>query len=83
MFPMLTGRYFRPMLPRNCGGQRDCHNARLRQFCEQHGISLADICSRLNDEHCADELHPNAEGAKIIAEEVFKELALLHKEVSR
>jgi lysophospholipase L1-like esterase len=40
---------------------------------------LADICSRLKDEHFADELHPNAEGAKIIAEEVFKVLAPIHK----
>jgi lysophospholipase L1-like esterase len=40
--------------------------------------SLADIFSRLGDEHFADELHPNAKGAKIIAEEVFKVLAHLY-----
>ena len=34
---------------------------------------------RLQDKHFADELHPNAEGAKIIAEEVFKVLAPMHK----
>ena len=27
---------------------------------------LADICSRLGGEHFGDELHPNAQGAKII-----------------
>ncbi len=42
-------------------------------------LPLADICSRLKDEHFADELHPNVEGAKLIAEEVFKGLARMHK----
>ncbi len=60
---------------------RDYHNARLKDFCERARIPLADICSRLRDEHFADELHPNGAGAKIIAEEVFVVLqALLPRE---
>jgi lysophospholipase L1-like esterase len=34
-----------------------------------------DVCSRLREEHFADELHPNEEGARIIAEEVYRVLA--------
>lgn len=59
--------------------KRDYHNARLKEFCGEQGIPLADICSKLHDEHFADELHPNEQGAKIIAEEVFKLLAPMHK----
>jgi len=54
-------------------GKRDYHNARLKEFCDRHQIPLADICSRLRDEHFGDELHPNDQGAKIIAEE-FREV---------
>jgi len=60
-------------------GKRRYHNARLKEFCCEKGIPLADICSRLRDEHFADELHPNNEGAKIIAEEVFRVLSAVHK----
>jgi lysophospholipase L1-like esterase len=35
---------------------------------------LADICSLLHDEHFGDALHPNGNGAKIIAEAVFQVL---------
>jgi lysophospholipase L1-like esterase len=59
--------------------KRDYHNGRLKEFCDGRGIPLADICSRLHDEHCGDELHPNAEGAKIIAEEVFRVLRAVHQ----
>jgi hypothetical protein len=65
-------------LTRELRRNRDYHNARLRQFCGEHGIPLADICSRLRDEHVGDELHPNAEGARIIAEEVYKALSVIH-----
>ena len=53
---------------------RDYHNEHLRQFCEQQQVPLADICSHLGDEHFADELHPNSEGAKLIAEQVYRVL---------
>jgi lysophospholipase L1-like esterase len=59
--------------------QRDYHNARSKEFCQEKQIPLADICSRLKDEHFADELHPNEQGAKIIAVKVFKTLAGLHE----
>ena len=53
---------------------RDYHNEHLRQFCEQQQVPLADICAHLGDEHFADELHPNSEGAKLIAEQVYRVL---------
>jgi lysophospholipase L1-like esterase len=52
--------------------KRDYHNEKLKAFCQKHNMPLADICSKLKDEHFADELHPNDAGAKIIAEEVFR-----------
>ena len=54
---------------------RDYHNDRLRVYCVHGRVPLADICSKLRDEHFADELHPNEKGAQIIAEEVFRLLA--------
>ena len=59
---------------------RDYHNARLAEYCDRQGIPLADICAHLCDEDFAGELHPNAVGAKIIAEEVFKVLKVVHNE---
>jgi lysophospholipase L1-like esterase len=58
--------------------KRDYHNPRLKEFCEQQAIPLADICSRLKDEHFGDELHPNDAGAKMIAEAVFGVLVPIH-----
>ncbi|MEI8019838.1 MAG: SGNH/GDSL hydrolase family protein [Schlesneria sp.] len=55
-------------------GKREYHNPRLRAFCADRGIPLADVCSRLSDNHFGDSLHPNAEGAQIIAATVFKVL---------
>jgi lysophospholipase L1-like esterase len=52
--------------------KRDYHNERLRTYCLENGIPLVDIASKLRDEHFADELHPNDEGAQIIADEVFR-----------
>jgi lysophospholipase L1-like esterase len=63
--------------------KRDYHNARLKEFCTANRIPVADICCCLRAEHFADELHPNAEGARIIAEEVFKVLSAVYKESSR
>jgi lysophospholipase L1-like esterase len=53
-------------------GKRDYHNDRLRAYCVAQQVPLVDIASKLQDEHCGDELHPNDEGAQIIAHEVFR-----------
>jgi lysophospholipase L1-like esterase len=56
---------------------RDYHNGQLADFCESAGIPLVDICSRLQDEHFGDAVHPNETGARIIAETVFDTLSPL------
>jgi lysophospholipase L1-like esterase len=53
---------------------RDYHNERLAAYCREGRIPLVDIASKLRDEHLADELHPNEEGARVIADEVFRAL---------
>jgi lysophospholipase L1-like esterase len=53
---------------------RDFHNEGLRAYCLEHEVPLVDIASKLRDEHFADELHPNDEGAQVIAREVFRVL---------
>ena len=50
---------------------RDYHNERLAEHCQENQIPLVDIASKLRDEHLADELHPNEQGAQVIATEVF------------
>ena len=75
--PKANEAMFPPAVVRELREKREFHNAMLKKFCEQNRVPLADIFSRLRDEHFADELHPNAEGAKIIAEEVFKGLAAI------
>jgi lysophospholipase L1-like esterase len=77
--PNANEAMFTPDVVRELREKRDYHNAKLKEFCDGQGIPLADIYSRLHDEHFADELHPNAEGAKIIAEEVFKVLSAAHR----
>lgn len=52
--------------------QRIYHNQKLKEYCDKRNIPLADICSVLKDEHFADGLHPNEQGAKLIAGEVYK-----------
>jgi len=52
--------------------QRDYHNKKLKQYCDEQNIPLADICSVLKDEHFADALHPNEAGARLIAREVYE-----------
>jgi lysophospholipase L1-like esterase len=59
---------------REIHGKRDYHNPRLKAFCEDRRIPLADICALLRDEHFGDALHPNDRGAEIIAEAVFQVL---------
>jgi lysophospholipase L1-like esterase len=51
---------------------REYHNDKLRAYCLENHIPLVDIASKLRDEHFADELHPNDEGAQVIATEVFR-----------
>jgi lysophospholipase L1-like esterase len=69
---------FPPRVARGLLDEREYHNAKLKEFCGEHGIPLADICSRLKDGHFGDELHPNAEGAKIMAGAVFEVFSALH-----
>ena len=57
---------------------RDYHNDRLKAFCLENRVPLVDIASRLRDEHFADELHPNDDGAQVIAQEVFGVLGKVH-----
>ncbi len=76
--PNVNEGLFTPWVRKELRGKRDFHNAHLKEFCAKLGIPLAEICSRLHDEHLGNELHPNDEGAKIIAEEVFK-LTATHK----
>jgi lysophospholipase L1-like esterase len=53
---------------------RDYHNDRLRAYCLREHVPLVEIASQLRDVHFADELHPNEEGAQVIAQEVFRVL---------
>jgi lysophospholipase L1-like esterase len=72
--PDANGSMFSPEVARELCRKRDYHNDRLRVYCREHRIPLVDVCSKLQDEHLADNLHPNEEGARIIAEEVFRVL---------
>ena len=58
---------------------RDYHNDKLRDYCMEDQIPLVDIASKLHDEHFGDELHPNDEGAQVIAQEVFEVLSEIHE----
>ena len=73
--PHVNERMFPRAIAREIHGKRDFHNPRLSAFCDEQGVPLADICSVLRDDHFGDELHPNDQGAKIIAEAVFRVLA--------
>ena len=42
--------------------QRDYHNSRLAEYCADNDVPLADICSRLENDHFGDEVHPNEAG---------------------
>ena len=61
---------------------RDYHNERLTAHCLENHVPLVDIASRLGDEHFADELHPNDEGAQVIATEVFRVLSKVRRETA-
>jgi lysophospholipase L1-like esterase len=70
---------FPPSLAMDLHRMRDYHNERLASYCQDNQIPLVEIASKLHDEHFGDELHPNDEGAKVIAQEVF----LVLSEVTR
>ena len=76
--PYANESMFAPHIARDTHEKRDYHNGRLKEYCQEHAVPLADICCRLKDGHFGDELHPNEGGAKIIAEEVFQMLSLVH-----
>jgi lysophospholipase L1-like esterase len=61
---------------------RDYHNERLTAHCLENHVPLVDIASRLGDEHFADELHPNDEGAQVIATVVFRVLSEVRRETA-
>lgn len=76
--PYANASMFSPRIARELHDKRDYHTERLKEFCDRGQIPLADICSSLHDEHLGDELHPNSEGAKIIAAEIDATLLALH-----
>jgi lysophospholipase L1-like esterase len=51
------------------------HNDRLGRHCRERHIPLVEVWGKLRDEHFADPYHPNDEGARIIAKEVFRVLS--------
>jgi lysophospholipase L1-like esterase len=71
--PANESRFFRSMAE-DLRRMRDYHNERLAAYCRDGRLPLVDIASKLRDEHFGDELHPNDEGAQVIAEEVFRVL---------
>jgi lysophospholipase L1-like esterase len=68
------------MLPRRIAQElhanRDFHNEGLRAYCLEQQVPLVDIASKLRDEYFGDELHPNDEGAQVIAQQVFRVLCV-------
>jgi lysophospholipase L1-like esterase len=50
------------------------HNSRLTHYCQDRQIPLVNVCWKLRDDQFDDPFHPNSEGARIIAEEVFRVL---------
>jgi len=76
--PYANEAMFPTSIARDTHEKRDYHNAKLNEYCQQKDIPLADVCSCLTDEHFGDELHPNATGAKTIAERVFEILKVVH-----
>ena len=81
--PNVNGAMFSPDITRESRSQRDFHNARLLDYCNKHDIPLADICSHLRDAHFADEVHPNAAGADIIAREVDRVFQVVHARIEQ
>jgi lysophospholipase L1-like esterase len=72
--PYANESMFPRRLAQELHANRDFHNEGLRAYCLEHEVPLVDIASKLGNEHFGDELHPNDEGAQIIAQEVFRVL---------
>lgn len=77
--PYANKSMFSSRIARELHEKRDYHNERLKEFCDRRQLPLADICSKLHDEHFGDELHPNDRGAKIIAAEVHLTFLAIHE----
>ncbi len=73
--PYANERMFLRPLAEDLHRMRDYHNERLAAYCRDAQVPLINIASKLRDEHFADELHPNDEGAQVIAQEVFRVLS--------
>ena len=73
--PYANESRFRRSVAEDLHRMRDFHNERLKRHCLASQTPLVDIASKLRDQHFADELHPNDEGAQVIAEEVFRVLS--------
>lgn len=54
--------------------RRDYHNDRLAEYCLAHKVPLVDIRRHLSTCHLGDQLHPNEQGARVIADCVFEVL---------
>jgi len=61
--------------------KRDYYNPQLRDYCLGNGIKLVDICSILDNGDFGDGLHPNSNGTRKIAEQVFLALNSLGRAV--
>jgi lysophospholipase L1-like esterase len=72
--PPANGSMFSRSVAEQLRSHRAYHNERLATFCRECGIPLVDLATVLGDEHFGDELHPNDEGAQVIAQEVYRVL---------
>jgi lysophospholipase L1-like esterase len=72
--PPANGSMFSRPVAEQLRSHRAYHNERLAAYCRDGGIPLVDLATVLRDEHFGDELHPNDEGAQVIAQEVFRVL---------
>ena len=72
--PPANGSMFPRPVADQLRGHRAYHNERLAAYCREGGVPLVDLATVLRDEHFGDELHPNDDGAQVIAREIFRVL---------
>lgn len=72
--PPANGSMFSWSVAEQLRSHRAHHNERLAAYCREGGIPLVDLTPVLRDEHFGDELHPNDQGAQVIAQEVCRVL---------